>query len=115
MKTPFDDAIAKLVALANEGFSRGWDKIDRADKIDAIADAIGGVHAEWMQLVEQRNMAVAACREVVRQANGIHDQIHENKLLLGHGIHDFLHYCIGASRDGETTGPRALIGKVGAK
>lgn len=55
MKTRFDDAIAKLVDIAREGFSRGWDRLDRADRHDAIANAICGVHAEWFQLVEERN------------------------------------------------------------
>ena len=59
MKTPFDSAVAKLVDLAREGFSRGWDCLDRADKHDAIADAIGWIHAEWFQLVEARDAAIA--------------------------------------------------------
>jgi chromosome segregation ATPase len=49
------------------------------------------------------------CREVVRRGNLIHDNLHEQKLLVGEGIHEFLHYCIGASMDGWNSGPRSAL------
>jgi hypothetical protein len=59
MKTPMDDAVRVLADLANEGFSRGWDRLDRADKVEEIGEAIGGIHAEWMVL--QDKLAAYEC------------------------------------------------------
>lgn len=70
MRTPFDDAVAVLVDLAREGFSRGWDRLDRADKHEAIAAAIGGIHAEWSALTAELRTLRTRCAamEAVVQA-----------------------------------------------
>jgi hypothetical protein len=70
---------------------------------------------------KERDEAVEACREVVQRGNRIHDRTHEHEQRgqtdpqLRWDTHEFLHYCIGASHEGTACGPRAVIGKAGAK
>lgn len=77
MKTPMDDAVAKLVDLAREGFSRGWDRLDRADKHDEIAAAIGGIHAEWLTLVDERDTLKAEVATMKRGYVDLHQMLSE--------------------------------------
>jgi hypothetical protein len=82
MKTPFDDAIARLVDLAREGYTRGWDNLDRADQHDKIADAICGVHAEWFVLVEDRDAQRAQLAKVRADRDtmiAVHDDVERER------------------------------------
>jgi hypothetical protein len=90
---------------------------------DALVFAKNAEHAKerLAAVATARAEAVDACRETVRRANAIHDRTHEHEqrgkpdALLHAHTHDFLHYCIGASHEGEESGPRAVIGKAGAR
>ncbi|MGE0206146.1 MAG: hypothetical protein AB7P60_21355 [Hyphomicrobiaceae bacterium] len=66
-----------LVDLAREGFTRGWDNLDRADKHDEIAKAIGGVHAEWLALVEERDTLKAEVDSMKRGYVDLHQMLTE--------------------------------------
>lgn len=72
---------------------------------------------EICALQEERDDALTACRETVKRANAIHDRHHEHTQRgqsdprLLDDTHDLLHFCIGSSRDGESFGPRAAIGR----
>jgi hypothetical protein len=88
------------------------DVVDTSAVIDAVDRLIGALRHER----KERDFAVTACRETVRLANLVHDRVHEDAranvddLKCGDDVHAFLHYCIGASRDSVTTGPRAVLG-----
>lgn len=105
----WSDDVAAPWGLARDRSDAGQ-RTAIGERFNALISDRDALRATVERMAARLDAAIAACREVVTRGNVIHDRLHEQKLLVGEGIHDFLHYCIGASMDGWNSGPRSVIG-----